>query len=114
MKGFATPAGGGEENGSAVALAEGGWAFVGSPSFAAGSGRVHVYQNLGGFWIHQASLAAILLWCAALGWYQLAVTGTELLAAAVDMQAAAGLVMIFVLLANGALLIFARRSMGQA
>ncbi|MEC9475668.1 MAG: HYR domain-containing protein [Planctomycetota bacterium] len=53
-----TPAGGGEENGSAVALAEGGWAFVGSPSFAAGSGRVHVYQNLGGFWIHQASLAA--------------------------------------------------------
>jgi len=61
-----------------------------------------------------ASLAAILLWCAALGWYPLAVTGTELLAAAVDMQAAAGLVVIFVLLADGALLVVARRSMGQA
>jgi hypothetical protein len=62
----------------------------------------------------QASVAAILLWCAALAWYPLAVTGTELLAAAVDMQAAAGLVMIFVLLADGALLVFYRRSMGAA
>jgi hypothetical protein len=61
-----------------------------------------------------ASLAATLLWCTALAWYSLAVTGTELLAAAVDMQAAAGLVMIFVLLADGGLLVFSRRYMGQA
>ncbi|HIL12791.1 MAG TPA: hypothetical protein EYG16_03875 [Deltaproteobacteria bacterium] len=61
-----------------------------------------------------AIVAAILLWCAALAWYPLAVTGTELLVAAVDMQAPAGLVMIFVLVADGALLVFARRSMGQA
>lgn len=52
-------AGGGEETGGSVALTEGGWAFVGAPGFAAGSGRVHMYLDLGGIWILQGSLSAI-------------------------------------------------------
>lgn len=51
--------GGGEETGRSVALAEGGWAFVGAPGFSAGAGRVHMYLDLGGTWIFQGSLSAI-------------------------------------------------------
>ncbi|NRA74991.1 MAG: FG-GAP repeat protein, partial [Planctomycetes bacterium] len=53
----AEPAGG-EETGSSVAMAEGGWAFVGAPGFASGSGRVHAFLELGGMWMLQGSLAA--------------------------------------------------------
>ena len=49
---------GGEETGGSVALAEGGWAFIGAIGFASGSGRVHTYLDLGGTWMSQGSLAA--------------------------------------------------------
>ncbi|RUA10820.1 MAG: hypothetical protein DSY81_02305, partial [Bacillota bacterium] len=49
---------GGEENGAAVALGEGGWAFVGAPGANAGSGRVHTYLQAGGTWLHVSSLLA--------------------------------------------------------
>ena len=50
--------GGGEENGTSVALGDGGWAFVGAPSFGANVGRVHAYIQVAGSWQLAAGFTA--------------------------------------------------------